>query len=88
MANWKVFETDEDQDQDRDQSRLAPGRWVPPEINRPVWDVLMANMAKAREKWVGARRIVILSSLTVSPAWQGMGVGGALMQWGVRRADE
>ena len=62
---------------------------APPGANEDLYAEYFGALVKAREKRFGCDRpYVLMANLVVSPRWQRMGIGKALLEWGVHRADE
>jgi GNAT superfamily N-acetyltransferase len=60
--------------------------WAP-EQNADLWKAFGFIMQKRYAEHVGTRPAVEVMMLLVDPSWQGKGVGGALLDIGVKEAD-
>ncbi|KAF7174475.1 hypothetical protein CNMCM5623_007358 [Aspergillus felis] len=73
-----------------DEARATAAQNVqlrPAGMNVAVYDAAMKALEETRQKYVKAEDIV-LELLATHPQHQGKGVGKALLDWGVRMADE
>lgn len=67
---------------------ISAPRFRPPEINKPLADATVGARFLERAKILGSSDFLMLKELYVLPEYQRRGLGGLLVGWGARKADE
>jgi GNAT superfamily N-acetyltransferase len=59
----------------------------PPNANIPFLEFFFGSMNNERNEKMKGKRQVLMSLLAIDPAYQRMGIGGKLLDWGLAKCD-
>jgi len=73
---------------DAEWAEVYANRYRPPEMNKELMDATSGARFLKRAKILKDSEAFVLKELYVRPEYQRQGLGGRLVEWGVKKADE